>query len=149
MQEIYADILKEKTGIIVHGVNCKGKMGKGIALQIKNTYPKSYEDYVQFCHKNKYSSSMLGDVVFTRINKDLIIASAFTQEFYGMHGYRYASYDAIDAAFCKINGMALQENLIVKFPMIAVGLGGANWSIVSAIIEANRSEGVRHILFKQ
>jgi len=38
-------MLNAKTTFIVNTVNCKKVMGKGLALQFKNAYPKMFEDY--------------------------------------------------------------------------------------------------------
>lgn len=147
MEEIHADILNEKTGLIVHGVNCRGKMGAGIALKLRNLYPKTYYDYLDFCNRHERPSALLGKVIFTKINDELIIANAFTQLNYGTHGIRYVSYDAIDSCFNIINQYAYKNNLIIKYPRIGVGLGGGNWNIISTIIESNINDNVRHINF--
>jgi O-acetyl-ADP-ribose deacetylase (regulator of RNase III) len=39
------DLLKEKTDAIVNTVNCVGVMGKGIALQFRQKWPKNFKDY--------------------------------------------------------------------------------------------------------
>ncbi len=39
------DLLKEKSEAIVNTVNCVGVMGKGIALQFKQRWPKNFRDY--------------------------------------------------------------------------------------------------------
>lgn len=39
------DLLKEKTEAIVNTVNCVGVMGKGIALQFKQRWPKNFKEY--------------------------------------------------------------------------------------------------------
>jgi O-acetyl-ADP-ribose deacetylase (regulator of RNase III) len=149
MEEIHADILNEKTGLIVHGVNCRAKMGAGIAQQIRKHYPQVYDDYMSYCTDHSQPQNMLGTVVFTPITDKLVIASAFTQLNYGTHGLRYVSYDAVDQCFNVINRYALEHQLIIKYPKIGVGLGGGHWGIVSTIIEANISEEIRHILFVQ
>jgi O-acetyl-ADP-ribose deacetylase (regulator of RNase III) len=149
MEEIHADILNEKTGLIVHGVNCRAKMGAGIAQQIRKRYPQVYDDYMEYCIKHTYPQAMLGTVVFTPITDKLVIASAFTQLNYGTYGFKYVSYDAVDQCFSTINRYALEHKLIIKYPKIGVGLGGGYWGIVSTIIEANISDQIRHILFVQ
>jgi O-acetyl-ADP-ribose deacetylase (regulator of RNase III) len=148
IEEIHANLLNEKSGILVHGVNCRGKMNAGIALQIRQMYPSVYIDYTDFWGKSfKYPSSLLGQVVYTRISQKLTIASAFTQLNYSYSEQKEVSYDAVDNAFCDINKYAFKNNLIVKFPKIGCGLGGGDWKIISTIIEQNKQESVRHILF--
>ena len=48
MKIIKGDLLNETTGLIAHGVNCQGVMGKGIALAIKKKYPQVFIDYKQY-----------------------------------------------------------------------------------------------------
>lgn len=36
-----------------HGRNCAGAMGKGIALQFKERFPKMYLEYKQLCKEKK------------------------------------------------------------------------------------------------
>lgn len=141
MKTLKQNLLKETSGIIVHGVNCQGTMGAGIALVIKNKYPKVYSDYIDFI--NKYSKGhetnhwLLSKVVYTEVHDKLIIASAFTQYSYGNNGQRYVSYDALDHAFKNIADKSRETGLSIKFPMIGAGLGGGNWNIISTIIEEN------------
>ena len=42
-----------------HGCNCAGAMGKGIALQFKDKFPKMYIEYKKLCKEGLFS---LGDV---------------------------------------------------------------------------------------
>lgn len=46
------DLLKEKSDAIVNTVNCVGVMGKGIALQFKQRWPKNFREY-QVASKRK------------------------------------------------------------------------------------------------
>ena len=39
------DLLKETTDAIVNTVNCVGVMGKGIALQFRQRWPKNFKEY--------------------------------------------------------------------------------------------------------
>jgi len=39
------DLLRETTDAIVNTVNCVGVMGKGIALQFKQRWPKNFKEY--------------------------------------------------------------------------------------------------------
>lgn len=150
IEVVKGDLLKHQTDIIVHGVNCRGKMASGIALAIRQLYPTVYTDYMEMWSRYyKEPRELLGRVIYTRINSGLFIASAFTQLNYGYNGKRYVSYDAIDTAFANINKVASDMNMVIKFPMIGCGLGGGNWNIVSKIIEENQHPNVRCILFNQ
>ena len=48
IREVAGDILESKAPIIVVPVNCKGVMGKGLALQAKQKWPKMFESYKSF-----------------------------------------------------------------------------------------------------
>ena len=47
------DILKEEAEAIVNTVNCVGVMGRGIALQFKNTFPDNFKVYAEACKKQE------------------------------------------------------------------------------------------------
>lgn len=150
IETVIGNLLLEKTGILVHGCNCRGKMGSGIATQIRHMYPQVYVDYTDEWGRHfKQPSSLLGKVVYTKITQKLIIASAFTQLNYGHdENIRYVSYDAIDIAFKDIYKKAVELNLPIKMPMVGAGRGNGNWSIISKIIEQHHVPGVTHLIFK-
>ena len=45
MDFIQKDITTERHGLIIHGVNCQGVMGSGVALAIRNKWPVVYDEY--------------------------------------------------------------------------------------------------------
>lgn len=126
------DILLETKGILVHGCNLQGVMGSGIAKSIKDKYPKVFLDYSRAID----SGAVLGEVVYTQISSELIIASAITQEYYGRkESVVYVSYEAIKDCFKDIYTEATTLALPVIFPKIGCGLANGDWDIVSDIIE--------------
>lgn len=48
---VEGDLFQSKMQTLVNTVNCKGAMGKGIALEFKKRYPKMYEKYKVLCDK--------------------------------------------------------------------------------------------------
>lgn len=46
---VTGDIFESNTQTIVNTVNCVGAMGKGIALEYKNRYPKMFTRYQELC----------------------------------------------------------------------------------------------------
>lgn len=145
---INSSLLDETTGIIVHGVNCRGRMGAGIALGIRKKYPQVFTSYIRFGDRARWKPYiLLGEVDFVQITDRLVVANAFIQEDYGHDSKRYASYDAIDTCFAAINQYANKFNLPVKYPKIGAGLAGGCWSIISSIIDANQLDTVEHTLY--
>jgi len=53
IKEIKGSIFDSNCQVIVNPVNCKGFMGKGLALEFKYRYPDMFEDYKKNCAENK------------------------------------------------------------------------------------------------
>jgi DNA protecting protein DprA len=47
------DLFEAGTQVIVNPVNCRGVMGKGLALAFRQRYPKMYEAYLRDCQSRK------------------------------------------------------------------------------------------------
>jgi O-acetyl-ADP-ribose deacetylase (regulator of RNase III) len=149
IKTINGSLLNNKEGILVHGVNCQGKMGSGIGKLIREKYPEAYNDYMCFFEKNKVVRvKMLGDITVTEINEKLFIVNAFTQLYYGRYkNVQYVDYNAISSCFKKINLLAIEKNLPVKFPLIGAGLANGRWELIKERILASLSETVEAELF--
>lgn len=125
------DLLDVKQGIIVHGVNCQGIMGAGIALAIRSKWPRVFDAYQFRCAEHR-PAALLGTVQLVEINPELLVANAFTQ----LHlGRRAVSYDALAECFERLGEMAGSRNLALHFPLIGSGLGSGKWRIIERIID--------------
>ena len=93
VQYIYDDILNVKTDtIICHQVNCRGVMGAGLALQIKNKFPYAYTLYKDFCSEKDYKPLwLLGRILITN-TEGQYIAHIFSQDGYGFSKQVYTNY---------------------------------------------------------
>lgn len=60
------DLLESKADILVNTVNTVGVMGKGIALQFKEKYPKMFEEYKAACKSGELKHG--GDLWWWKIN---------------------------------------------------------------------------------
>lgn len=135
------DLLNVKKGIIVHGCNAQGVMGSGVAKAIRAKYPEVYDRYCVDLEHFKETSDPMGQLSFYRASLDIIIVSAITQETYGRTGDKFVSYDAIDKAFKFIRNLVGDNSALpVHIPKIGAGLGGGDWNIIEAIINANMKE---------
>jgi O-acetyl-ADP-ribose deacetylase (regulator of RNase III) len=134
------NLLYVKSGHIVHGCNAQGVMGSGVALGIKQTYPKAYESYaIEYNNRGL----KLGVAYPHRESDDLFIWNAITQEGYGAPT-RNTSYDAIQTCFEQINRYIKEGGIDNKkftqpaeihIPLIGAARGGGNWEIIREIIE--------------
>ena len=128
------NMLDVRRGILVHGCNARGRMGKGIALEIKRRFPAAFDVYKRAHEK---SGLPLGNVTVARINDELMIVNAITQD----HWHHpdptavLVDYDAVERAFNSVREIASREHLDVHFPLIGCGLAHGNWDEVAPRIE--------------
>lgn len=148
---INGDLFSTDAKIIVHQVNCKGVMGSGVALQVKNKFPHVYEEY-----KKVYNENTLGEIQLVPIHKEYIglkpgsigripmdeqyICNMFSQKNYGYDGLKYTSLENMEKCFRKIAGLTcLKNNLYgAKIAMpykIGSCRGGADWNEVYELIK--------------
>ena len=131
---INADLLNSDCNFICHQVNCQGKMGSGVAKQIRDRWPEVYSKYARVA-----DSKMLGKVQILYIEDANIprqcVVNMFAQEYYGYNGDRYTSYDAFWNCLNELKNQ-IPKGATVAFPYkIGCGLGGANWEIIEKMID--------------
>ena len=130
---IKGDLLTTDASVIVHGCNCQGVMGSGVAKQIKEKYPVVYERYMMVYKKYP---DLLGKIQIVNISENLKIVNCFTQEFYGKDGTRFIDYYAIQSCMRKLGHFCKVTNINkIAMPKIGCGLGGGNWNKVEDIIK--------------
>jgi hypothetical protein len=109
-------------------------MGSGVALAVKNTYPKAYEAYKSFekLHGLRLASS--STVAILNKNHKIWVSNLITQETYGRDkNTRYVSYGAIHLGFENLHS-EFDINVPFHFPKIGAGLGNGNWDVISGLI---------------
>lgn len=146
---INGDLFSSTARFIVHQVNCQGKMGSGVALQVKQKFPHVYDEYKKFCSHN-----MLGHIQIVPINPKYIgipsgslitdnkqfIINAFAQDKYGYDGKLYTSLDALQSCFNQIHATICEKNnnwnASVAMPYkVGCCRGGADWNTVFQMIQ--------------
>jgi O-acetyl-ADP-ribose deacetylase (regulator of RNase III) len=120
------NILSYKKGVIVHQVNNRHVMGAGLALQIRQYYPRHYSDYMK-------SQLNLGDLVVTDIDSDLTIVGCVAQDGYG-RDRRYTDYDSLRQCLSKIASQYSDKQVYIPYG-IGCGLAGGDWNTVENIIK--------------
>ena len=127
----YGDLLESDCDMKCHQVNCKGKMGAGIALKIRNKYPYVYDRYRDLCNTDR---NLLGEVQFLYVD-DCIVVNMFAQYGYGRYGV-HTDYNAFEKCVSAIKLYAEKYNYSVGFPYkIGCGLAGGDWETVLKIIK--------------
>lgn len=118
------DITNVTSGLILHGTNCRGAFGAGVAGAIKVKWPEVYTVF----RNSPQGSGMLGEFIPVQINEELTVANCYTQDYFGSDGKRYASPEAISKALLKASVWAVNNNVnTISLPRIGAGLGGLSW----------------------
>lgn len=132
---VTGNLLDAEADAIVHGVNCYGAMGAGIAKQIKEQFPQVYSVYKDTVDYYKNSSYLLGMQIAVSVTgkKYKRIINAFTERNYGKDGKRYVNYAALGEIFREIEKKYYNE--VIAIPKIGAGLGGGDWNIIKQIID--------------
>jgi O-acetyl-ADP-ribose deacetylase (regulator of RNase III) len=139
--------------MIVHGVNCQGKMGAGVAARIASVFPEAYADYRKACKRHPDPGSLLGRISYCSVclhaeeeERRLYIVNAFTQLDYRGEGVR-VSYAAVETVFRRIRSIITgsESRIRIAYPRIGAGLGGGDWEVIAPIID-EQLDGCDHTL---
>lgn len=128
------DLLASGADYICHQVNCRGVMGSGVAKQIKNKWPVVFDLYHERVMCSNISA-LLGDVQYVDIGNNQTVVNMFAQADYGYNGKRYTSYDAFAQCLQCMSENIPEDKTIAMPYKIGSDRGGANWNIISNMIE--------------
>lgn len=144
------NLLDAPVDYICQQVNCQGRMSSGIAKQIKERWPIVYKSYMSgykdmedkinknygnFENPLDVSEILLGHLQQVKVSNTQTVINMFSQQYYGYDGKRYTSYDAFWTCLEGIK-LTVPKGSKIGFPYrIGCGLGGANWQVISTMIE--------------
>ena len=124
------DIFGSSAGAIGHGINAKGVMGAGIALQFKKAYPDMYRVYKEACDAGMIKGG--GSYGWQDPDSGLIIFNICSQVEPGPN----ASYDLLVQGVEGSINQALWLGIDrIALPRIGSGIGGLDDDVVEAILE--------------
>ena len=132
MKSIKGSILDVKNGYICNVVNCKGLMGGGFSKELRERFPKVYNEYLEKVeNRNK---SLSGEIQFVYEDDGKIFVNMFSLDDCGCVG-QFISKEAFEKCLIKLK-KEVKENEDVYFPYgIGCEIGGGNWDTISSIIE--------------
>lgn len=118
---------------IGHSCNCFCTFGKGLALAIKNRYPRAYDADQMTKKGDKYK---LGQFSLSQQDNGGFILNIYGQYAYG-YKTAHTDYSALTQAFESVKlWMQKMELTTLGLPhKIGCGLGGGNWDTVLAAIK--------------
>lgn len=124
VKEVKGNLLDAKEHYIMHGVNCLGVMGAGVAKAIADKYPRVFSTYKQYVNEHVKTFDIhfgenhgqtirqnhaIGTNHFcwlfqseTPDGKPRFIVNAFTQDNVGTHE-RQVDYSAVATCFARLN----------------------------------------------
>lgn len=127
---VNGDMFSATFDAYVNPVNCKGVMGKGLALEFKKRFPMNFELYKDICDQGKLKP---GYIYWTRdITTNTIIINFATKD----HWKDYSKSEWIDSGCMKLRQYLIDNPHDIKdiaIPKLGCGLGGLDWSYVRRI----------------
>ena len=124
---IHGNIFNSKCQTIVNTVNCTGVMGKGLALEFKNRYPKMYELYKKHCEEKNLTIGKL----WLHKEQDRWILNFPTK----LH-WRYPSkIEYIEKGLQKlVKSYKKRKITSIAFPQLGTQSGKLSWEIVRPLM---------------
>ncbi len=125
------DLLKAGTEAIVNTVNCVGVMGKGIALQFKQAFPKNFDAYQAACKRGEMRPGRMH--VFdtgSMINPRWIINFPTKDHWKGKSKLR-----DIESGLADLKRVIRERGIrSIAVPPLGCGNGGLDWAVVEPMI---------------
>lgn len=117
------DITSVTSGVVVHGCNCSGGFGSGVAGAILRKWPIVAKVF----HQTPPCPELLTQIQVVRVDHNLFVINGFTQLEFGSDGKIYADEEAVLVVIDKAIDFAMTYNLPLHMPKIGCGLGGLDW----------------------
>ena len=126
------DILTADVDALVNTVNCVGIMGRGIALQFKNTFPENFKAYEAACVRGEVQPGRMFVFETGTLAPKYIINFPTKRHWRGKS--RMEDIEAgLEALVAEIRSRQIKS---IAIPPLGSGLGGLNWNAVRNRIEA-------------
>ena len=125
---VSGDIFESDADCIINTVNCEGYMGKGVAYQYKQRFPKNNIKYVDCCKAGKLRPGIL----LPYVEKGRVIINFPTKDKWRQPSKMQYIIDGLDTFVRMIPDLKVKK---VAIPPLGCGNGGLNWNDVKAVID--------------
>ncbi len=126
------NLLEAPVQALVNTVNTVGVMGKGIALQFKETFPGNYKYYLKAC-KNKWLQP--GRLLVFReatLNGEIVIINFPTK----IEWFKNSRYEYIEKGLIELVKVIQQEKIkSIAIPPLGCGNGGLQWNKIKSLMD--------------
>lgn len=132
------DLLQSDAEALVNTVNTDGVMGKGIALQFKNTFPNNFKRYAEACKNGDIAIGKL----FVTEESSFAANTKIVINFPTKTTWRKPSeYSYIEKGLDDLKRIIKVLNIkSIAIPPLGAGNGGLDWSKVKLILESKLVE---------
>ncbi|MBL4844637.1 MAG: macro domain-containing protein [Planctomycetes bacterium] len=149
MKEITGDLIALASAgefdVIVHGCNCMGSMGAGIAKGIKATFPAAFEADLATPKGERAKLGTCSVATCAVEGGTCEVVNAYTQFHYRGAG-PLVEYEALGSCFAWIKQRYSGKR--IGLPKIGAGLAGGDWARIAAIVEEELAgEDVTLVIF--
>jgi O-acetyl-ADP-ribose deacetylase (regulator of RNase III) len=132
MKFLKGNLLDAKTQALVNTVNTVGIMGKGVALQFKETFPENYRAYFESCKRKELKPGKLLVVKENLINEEKIIINFPTKT----EWFKKSQYTYIEEGLKELVKLISEYKInSIAIPPLGCGNGGLKWEKVKQLIE--------------
>lgn len=126
------DILNDQAEALVNTVNCVGVMGRGIALQFKNAFPKNFKAYAAACKQERVQPGRMFVYETGQLIPPHYIINFPTKR----HWRGKSRIEDIESGLKSLVDVIRRYDIrSVAIPPLGSGLGGLNWQQVKSKIE--------------
>ncbi len=126
------NLLAANTQALVNTVNTVGIMGKGIALQFKETFPENYRAYSAACKKGEVQIGKMFVTATNRMDGIKYIINFPTKK----HWRHPSKLEYIRSGLIDLRKIIVEKNIqSVAMPPLGCGNGGLNWADVKQLID--------------
>jgi O-acetyl-ADP-ribose deacetylase (regulator of RNase III) len=132
LQTCSGNLLEANVEALVNTVNCEGVMGRGIALQFKQAYPKNFVEYHRACKSGEVKLGQVQVLSTGSLQFPRLIINFPTKG----HWRSRSKIEDIDKALDDL--VRVIDELDIKsiaIPPLGCGNGGLSWGLVRPMIE--------------
>lgn len=127
------DILQADVEALVNTVNCVGIMGRGIALQFKNSFPENFKAYETACERGEVQPGRMFVYETGHLTNPRYIINFPTKR----HWRGKSRMEDIDSGLeALVKEIRVRKIRSIAIPPLGAGLGGLDWPKVRGKIEA-------------
>lgn len=126
------DLLTADVEALVNAVNTVGAMGKGIALQFKQTFPENFKAYESACRSGEFRVGQVLTVPLDRPGHPRYIINFPTKSHWRDKSKLEYIDSGLEALIAEIERLGIRS---IALPPLGCGLGGLSWPDVQSRID--------------